>query len=207
MAHADSQLWAKAKGPSMDSDMIGRLAYLGLLLAAVGGYVIVEFRGRMGQALRTAAAWGLIVIGLMAGYGLWADLRTQIVPRQAIVEGGEIRLPRAPDGHYYLTLTINGTKVPFMVDTGASQVVLSLDDARRLGFATQDLLFMGEARTANGIVRTARVTLSYVELGPYRDDRLTAVVNEGDLDISLLGMSYLGRYRIEIAADEMILRR
>ncbi|RGP36090.1 retropepsin-like aspartic protease family protein [Pseudotabrizicola alkalilacus] len=191
----------------MDGDMIARLAYLGLLLAAVGGYIIVEFRGRMGQALRTAAAWGLIVIGLMAGYGLWHDLRPGMLPRQTVVEGGEIRLPRAPDGHYHLTLTINGTPIPFLVDTGATQMVLSLPDARRLGIDPAALAFIGEARTANGIVRTARVSLTDVELGPYRDASVTAVVNEGDLDTSLLGMSYLGRYSIEITGGEMILRR
>ena len=191
----------------MDGDMIARLAYLGLLLAAVGGYLVVEFRGRMGQALRTAAAWGLIVVGLMAGYGLWQDLRTDILPRQAVIEDGEIRLPRANDGHYYLTLAINGTSVPFMVDTGASQVVLSLRDAQRLGIDPSTLAFIGEARTANGIVRTARVALTDVTLGPYRDPRLAAVVNEGDLDTSLLGMSYLGRYSIEITGGQMILRR
>ena len=191
----------------MDGDMIGRLAYLGLLLAAVGGYVIVEFRGRMGQALRTAAAWGLIVIGLMAGYGLWQDLRPNPIPRQSLAEGGEIRLPRATDGHYYLTLTVGGTELPFMVDTGASQVVLSLADARRLGIDPASLAFIGEARTANGTVRTASVTLTDVQLGPYRDASLGAVVNEGAMDISLLGMSYLGRYRIEIDAGQMILRR
>ncbi|MFN4153260.1 MAG: TIGR02281 family clan AA aspartic protease [Paracoccaceae bacterium] len=191
----------------MDGDMIARLAYLGLLLAAVGGYLVVEFRGRMGQALRTAAAWGLIVVGLMAGYGLWQDLRPDLLPRQAVIEGDAIRLPRAPDGHYYLTLTVNGTPVAFMVDTGATQVVLSLADARRLGIDPANLAFIGEARTANGIVRTARVTLPEVELGPHRDARVGAVVNQGDLDTSLLGMSYLGRYSIEITGGEMILRR
>lgn len=191
----------------MDSDMIARLAYLGLLLAAIGGYIIVEFRGRMGQALRTAAAWGLIVIGLMAGYGLWQDLRTDILPRQAVAEGGEIRLPRAADGHYYLTLTIGGTDVPFMVDTGASDMVLSLSDARRLGLDPGGLAFIGQARTANGIVRTARVALTDVTLGPHYDARISAVVNEGELDTSLLGMAYLGRYSVEITGGEMILRR
>ncbi len=191
----------------MDGDILARLGYLGLLLAAVGGWVIVEFRGRFGQALRTAAAWVLIVIGLMAGYGLWQDMRTDILPRQTVVEGGDIRLPRAGDGHYYLSLSVGGTSVPFMVDTGASQVVLTMDDARRVGIDPEGLMFLGEARTANGVVRTARVTLSDVRLGPHHDDRLTAFVNEGDLDISLLGMTYLGRYRIEIADGEMILRR
>ncbi|WP_103333583.1 retropepsin-like aspartic protease family protein [Pseudotabrizicola formosa] len=191
----------------MDGDIIARLAYLGLLLAAVGGYIIVEFRGRMGQALRTAAAWGLIVVGLMAGYGLWQDLRSDILPRQSVVDGGEIRLPRAPDGHYYLTLTIDGVDVPFMVDTGASDMVLSLEDARRLGLDPASLAFIGQARTANGIVRTARVTLTDVTLGPHSDPRISAVVNEGDLDTSLLGMAYLGRYSVEITGGEMILRR
>lgn len=191
----------------MDGDMIARLGYMGLLLVAVGGYVVLEFRGRMGQALRNAAAWGLIIVGLMAGYGLWGDLRRDVLPRQSIEATGEIRLPRAADGHYYLTLDVGGTPINFMADTGASQVVLSLDDARRLGFAPEQLAFIGEARTANGIVRTAQVSLDTVSLGPHRDTRISAVVNEGDLDISLLGMSYLGRYRIEIADGEMILRR
>lgn len=191
----------------MDGDMIARLGYMGLLLVAVGGYVVLEFRGRMGQALRNAAAWGLIIIGLMAGYGLWEDLRRDVLPRQSVEATGEIRLPRAADGHYYLTLDVGGTPVNFMADTGASQVVLSLDDAQRLGIAPENLAFIGEARTANGTVRTAQVSLDDVSLGPHRDARVGAVVNEGDLDISLLGMSYLGRYRIEIADGEMILRR
>ena len=86
-------------------------------------------------------------------------------------------------------------------------MVLSLSDARRLGLDPSSLAFIGQARTANGIVRTARVTLSDVSLGPYRDDRISAVVNEGDLDTSLLGMAYLGRYSVEITGGEMILRR
>ena len=191
----------------MDGETLARLGYLALLLAAVGGWVIVEFRGRMGQALRTAAAWALIFIGVMAGYGLWQDIQTDIAPRQTVMESGEIRVPRAEDGHYYLTLDINGTTVQFMADTGASNVVLNTQDARRLGIDPETLMYLGEARTANGVVRTARVTLPEVALGGYLDQDVKAWVNEGELDISLLGMDYLGRYRIEIDRGEMILRR
>ena len=197
----------KERALLMDGDSLARLGYLALLLAAVGGWVIVEFRERMGQALRTAAAWGLIFIGVMAGYGLWQDIRTDIAPRQTIMETGEIRVPRAEDGHYYLTLQINGTTVQFMADTGASNVVLNAKDARRLGIDPDALMYLGEARTANGTVRTARVTLPEVALGGYVDQSINAWVNEGALDISLLGMDYLGRFRIEIAGGEMILRR
>lgn len=191
----------------MDGETLARLGYLGLLLAALGGWLLVEFRGRIGTALRTAAAWGLIIVGLMAGYGLWQDIRTDLAPRQAVMEGGDIVVPRAADGHYYLTLTINGTPVQFMADTGASNVVLTEADALRLGIDPDTLMYLSQARTANGTVRTARVTLSDVTLGPYGDPSLSAWVNEGELDISLLGMDYLGRYRIEIDRGEMILRR
>jgi aspartyl protease family protein len=191
----------------MDGETLARLGYLALLLAAVGGWVIVEYRGRMGQALRTAMAWGLIFLGVMAGYGLWQDVQTDIAPRQTVMESGEIRVPRAEDGHYYLTLQINGASVQFMADTGASNVVLTTQDARRLGIDPDALMYLGEARTANGTVRTARVTLPEVSLGDYADQNINAWVNEGELDISLLGMDYLGHYRIEIDRGEMILRR
>ena len=191
----------------MDSSDFGRLIYLGLLLAAVGGWVLVEYRGRLGFALRTAMAWGLIFVGVMAGYGLWNDLRLGEVPQQMMAEGGEVVLPRADDGHYYLTLTIDGTPLRFLVDTGATNVVLSQDDARKLGLDPDTLAYLGEADTANGTVRTARVALQNVALGDIVDDRLPAYVNGGPMDGSLLGMAYLGRFRIQIEDDRMILRR
>lgn len=192
----------------MDGDSIARLAYLGLLLAAVGGWVMVEFRGRLGQASRTAAAWGLIFLGVMAAYGLWNDIRgPQARPGQILTSNGHVELPRAADGHYYTTLTINGKEIAFMVDTGASMMVLTKDDASSLGFAPENLMYLGQAYTANGTVRTARVTLDEVTLGGFEDRKVEAWVNEGDMDTSLLGMSYLGNFRIEIAGNKMILSR
>ncbi|VDC30132.1 retropepsin-like aspartic protease family protein [Pseudogemmobacter humi] len=191
----------------MDAELWPRLAYLALLLMAVGGWVMVEYRGRMGQALRTAAAWGLIFTGLMAGYGLWDDIRTDTRPRQMATEGGEMALRRAADGHFYAALDIGGTEVFFMADTGATNMVLSRRDAERLGFAPGDLRFLGEAMTANGVVRTARVTLDEVTFGPFTDHSLPAYVNEGAMDGSLLGMEYLRRFDIRIEGDRMILSR
>lgn len=191
----------------MDGETTGRLFYLVLLLVAVGGYVMVEYRNRMGQALRTFAAWGLIFVGVMAGYGLWTDLKTDIAPRQMISQEGSIEIPRAADGHYYLTLSINGTPVQFMADTGATNMVLAARDARRLGIDPDALVYLGRAQTANGTVATARVTLPVVELGPYRDTDFPAWVNQGEMDKSLLGMDYLSLYRVEIAQNRMMLHR
>ncbi|PLL13421.1 TIGR02281 family clan AA aspartic protease [Tabrizicola sp. TH137] len=191
----------------MDGETTGRLFYLLLLLVAVAGYVMVEYRNRMGQALRNFAAWGLIFVGVMAGYGLWADLKTDLAPQQMVTQDGMIEIPRAADGHYYVTLTINGTPVQFMADTGATNMVLSADDARRLGIDLDALVYIGRAQTANGMVATARVELQQVELGPYREQVFPAWVNQGEMDKSLLGMDYLSLYRVEIAGDRMILRR
>ncbi len=191
----------------MDGDTLGRLTYLVLLLLAVGGWVMVEYRNRMGQALRTAAAWGLIFIGIMAGYGLWDDIRSDITPAQMVSDQGEVILPRAEDGHYYATVEINGTPLRVMADTGATNMVLSQDDARRVGIDPGTLMYLGEAQTANGTVRTARVTLDSVSLGPFQDAPFDAWVTDGEMDGSLLGMDYLGRFRIQIDGDRMVLAR
>jgi aspartyl protease family protein len=191
----------------MDGEIFGRVLYLGLIIVAVGSYLLVEFRGRMGQMMRGLMSWGLIIVGLMAGYGLWQDMGGSFTPRQTIAAQGEITLPRARDGHYYLTLEIAGQPVEFMVDTGASSVVLTREDAQKLGIDPDTLVYLGTAQTANGIVRTARVTLDDVRLGDFTDPTLKAYVNDGDMGGSLLGMDYLGQFHIEIAADRMVLRR
>lgn len=191
----------------MTEEMWTRLIYLSLLLAAVGGWLMVEFRQRLGQTLRLMVAWGLIFLGVIAAVGLWNDVKPDLIPRQSVVEGGAIEVPRAEDGHFYLTLVINGTPVRFVADTGASNMVLTREDAERLGIDPASLVYLGQARTANGTVRTARVSLPQVELGPYVDQDFPAWVNEGEMFGSLLGMDYLQLYRVEIDGDRMILRR
>jgi aspartyl protease family protein len=191
----------------MDGETLARVGYLALILVALGGWVMVEFRQRMGQALRMAMAWGLIFVGMIAGYGLWTDIRQDIMPVQVLDADGAIEVPRAQDGHYYLTLRINDVEMPFMVDTGASGLVLSLPDAERLGIAPDSLRFLGQASTANGIVRTAQVTLPEIELGPFRNENFRAYVTEGEMEGSLLGMDYLGQFRMEFTDGRMILRQ
>ncbi|HOZ34245.1 MAG TPA: TIGR02281 family clan AA aspartic protease [Tabrizicola sp.] len=191
----------------MDGETLARVGYLAIILVALGGWVLVEFRQRMGQALRMAMAWGLIFVGIIAGYGLWSDIRQDILPMQELAADGSVEVPRAEDGHYYLTLTINGTAVPFMVDTGATGMVLAGVDADRLGIDPESLSYLGEASTANGVVRTARVTLPTVELGPFRNQDFRAYVTEGALDQSLLGMDYLGQFRMEFSGGKLILRQ
>lgn len=187
----------------------GNLIYLGLLLAMVLSWFVAQNRRSIGKLAQQALAWGLIFVGVIAAIGVWDDIRQTIVPTQSVLtETGQIEVPRARDGHYYLTLVINDEPVDFLVDTGASQVVLSHSDAERLGLVTPDLAYTGRAMTANGEVRTAPVRLDSVELGPVLDRNVRAWVNEGEMDKSLLGMSYLQRWnRIEITGNALVLSR
>lgn len=191
----------------MNDDGYARLIYLGILLAAIVGWGLAEYRGRLGQALRVWLAWGMIFIGLMAGYGLWNDVKNSSSVRQTIGDTGELIVPRSRDGHYYLTLTINGADVRFVVDTGATNMVLSPHDAETVGLLRENLNFMHQAETANGTVDIARTRLDSVVLGPFADRDVTAWVNGAAMEGSLLGMDYLGMFEIQIAGDRMVLRR
>ena len=193
----------------MDAIDTGHLIYLVVLGGAVVFWFVAANRRNLGQVMQQALAWGLIFVGVIAAVGLWDDIRSTVRPAQSVfAEAGRIELPRAPDGHYYLDAQVNGAALRFVVDTGATDIVLSQRDAEAAGFDLDTLAFVGSANTANGIVRTAPVWLDSFEIGPLRDTGLRAVVNEGVLDESLLGMSYLQRFgRVEIADGKLILTR
>ncbi|WP_370401613.1 retropepsin-like aspartic protease family protein [Sulfitobacter sp. JB4-11] len=194
----------------MDEIETGRLIYLIALLAMVVGWFWVQARGDgWNKTLQHAAVWGMIFVGGAAAVGLWQDIsRDTGSPQMVMADGDQIVVPRARDGHYYLTLEINDTPIRFVVDTGATDMVLTQADATRVGLDPESLNYLGRANTANGEVRTAFVRLDEVVLGGVQDQNVPAVVNEGQMAGSLLGMGYLQRWgRIEIAGGELILTR
>ena len=184
------------------------LIYLTILGAAIIGWFIAENRQGLGKIARMLIAWVLIFVGVVGAYGLWEDIESELLPRQAVVaDGTAISIPRSFDGHFHLTLQINDVPVDFLVDTGATDIVLSLEDATRIGLDPENLAFIGRARTANGDVRTAFVNLDNIVLGPFSHRGIPASVNEGEMPGSLLGMRYLSLFdRIEISGDQMTLR-
>lgn len=191
----------------MDFNDLPRLVYLVLLLAVVGGYFLIESRGQIGRRAQQAAIWGLIFLGAVAAAGLWGDVRRAALPGEALVRGDALEVRAAADGHYYLTAEVNRAKVLFVVDTGASDIVLTLRDAGRAGLDPEGLAYFGTAMTANGRVATAPVTLDRFAVGGVEEHGVPAVVNGGDLDTSLLGMSWLGRHEATFSRDRLVIRR
>lgn len=187
----------------------GNLIYLVILGSALVTLFFVHNRQSMGRSLQQIMAWVLIFVGVIALVGLWDDIQTTLRPQLGSFNAdGSVHVPRSTDGHFYLTLKLNDAPVTFMVDTGASQIVLTKNDAKRAGIDMDGLAYIGRAMTANGEVRTAPVRLDTVALGTITDTNLPAQVNEGQMGQSLLGMTYLQRWqKIEISRDGLILTR
>jgi aspartyl protease family protein len=186
-----------------------RLFYLVVLGTAIAGSYLVSNRKNLGKTLQQAMIWGLIFLGVIAGVGLWDDIRSSVQPSFASVIGdNQIKLRRAADGHYYVNTLVNGTTLRFMVDTGATDIVLTQSDARAAGLDPDTLTYLGTASTANGEVRTAPIRLDSLSIGPISDTGLRAVVNRGEMEQSLLGMSYLQRFSsVEFSGGFLVLTR
>ena len=119
----------------------------------------------------------------------------------------EIRVPADGRGHFFLRATVHGASIPFLVDTGASAIVLSPEDARRIGFRLADLAFDQRFMTANGEVPGAAVTLREIRIGQLQVFDVPATVHGAPLPISLLGTSFLRRLEgYEVFDDRLILR-
>ena len=143
----------------------------------------------LGVALTLSCATAL-ALRQLDGAGL-AQAAATALPVRA--EGVPAQVLRGDDGHYWAEARIDGHAVRLLVDTGASVVALTREDARRLGVDPANAAFTGEVRTASGVVRAAPVRLSAVTVAGARVADVEALVVEDGLTQSLLGMSYLGR--------------
>ena len=129
------------------------------------------------------------------------------IPVSAPSDAGAASVAKAVDGHFWAEGEVNGQRVRFLVDTGATAVALTADDARRLGFDPRQLDYGMTVATANGQARAAQIKLASVAVAGARVTDVDALVIEKGLPASLLGMTYLGRLsRFEATPTALILR-
>lgn len=108
--------------------------------------------------------------------------------------GRTVELSARSGGHYFVEAEINGRPVAVMVDTGATMVALTYDDARRAGLSPRASDFTHRVSTANGTAKVAPVMLDRIQIGGILvRDVQAAVLEEGKLQTTLLGMSFLGK--------------
>lgn len=191
--------------------------YLLLLVFVILG--LASTRRRLSTIMLQLGAWAAIMITLVAGYGyrvelqdiaqrLSARLTAELMPAQGIeTTPGIVRFGRAMDGQFWINAKVDGQVLRFLLDTGASGVVLSLEDAERLGYDPDRLAFTREADTANGTTREAPILLNEITIGSIRFTRVPATVTAGGLRNSLLGMHLLERLSsLEIRKDTLTIR-
>ena len=121
-------------------------------------------------------------------------------------QDGAVELQRSGDGHFYADVQINGTSVRALVDTGASGIALSREDARSAGIGTSIAMPEVVGEGANGAVHGEYVRLDSVALGSKRVEGVSAVVLSSG-GMTLLGQSFLSQFaKVEIEGDRMVLR-
>ena len=192
-----------------------RLVYLVALLAVLGSGAAWRQRPPAGQWLRQALIWLAIGVVLVSVYALRHDalalyhrLQAELLPHRGSVAGGSVSFVARQGGQFVIEAEVDGTSLRFLVDTGASDVVLSPADAERLGFNLAKLKFDRRYATANGSVLGAPVRLGRVTVGPIALEDVRASVNQADMKHSLLGMSFLGRLgRYEVREGVLTLQR
>lgn len=117
---------------------------------------------------------------------------------------GSGAVAKAADGHFWADADVGDQKVRFLVDTGATAVALTPEDAQRLGLKPADLKYGHSVTTAGGSAKAAAVTLASISINGARIENVQALVVSDGLDVSLLGMSYLGRLtRFEATRDTL----
>lgn len=192
-----------------------KLTHSLLLLGLLGASLAARQWFRPREFIRNACIWVALGAALLLAYSFRFDVLRlgdriigELMPYRGQTEAGVIRFPASRGGHFIVEADVDGTPIRFLVDTGATDVVLSPGDARRLGFDLSSLAFTRRYRTANGLVMGAPVSLRQISLGPIIMTNVRASVNQAGMSHSLLGMSFLGRLSgYEVSDQTLTLRK
>ena len=142
-----------------------------------------------------------------AGHAAALTVPQPMAASSAPAAGDAASIAKASDGHYWAEADVNGSRVRFLVDTGASAVALTPADAERLGFEPKRLNYAYKVMTANGEAHAAAVKLASISVAGAQVANVDALVLDKGLDTSLLGMTYLGRLSgYEATKTALILR-
>jgi len=190
------------------------LLYSILILVFLITGIIFRREIKMVQALKYLVWWAVIALIGIILYSYryeFSDFKNRLLgeinPTSARLEGDDqmvINLSR--NGHFYIDAKINGAPIQFMIDTGASDIVINSSEAEKIGINLKELVFDKSYETANGKVFGASVKLKELEISGVKFQNIPASINSVDMGVSLLGMSFLRQFKkYEFYQDRLVL--
>jgi aspartyl protease family protein len=182
----------------------GSRSLIGEALSWVVGLALCAVALIYHQELR-AFVWGQAGLPSPAEFAerLAGGDRTE--PRRT-ARAGSVELRMTSDGHFHAEAEVNGRSIDVLVDTGASMVALTWEDAERAGIYVKDSDFTHRAQTANGSSRIAPVVIDRISIGDITVRNVKgAVAERGRLFKTLLGMSFLGRTSWSMKSGVLVL--
>jgi aspartyl protease family protein len=199
---------------SLSVDDFGSLAYKLAILVFLGAAVLTMFRERFTQTITAALLWVVVGLVLVIGYSYRFELgnvadrvMAELIPGHVISHGRTVEVARTNSGDFDISARVNGVHVAMVLDTGASSVVLTQQDAKAIGLPLEVLNYTVSIDTANGRTRAAQVTLDRLAVGGLEERSVEAlIVQPGQLRTSLLGMSFLNRLQSwQVSGDRLIM--
>ncbi len=202
--------------PSGDSPFSdpNQIQLLGFLALASSGLLFVR-QVNMSRTIRNVLIWvavgGVVIIGFSYQHeleDLGLRLRSNLVPGYPVSTGPhEMVLSEDEGGSYHVYGTVNGQQVRFLIDTGASDIVLTPADARRLGVDFSKLIFDHVYESANGIGHGATTEVGDLSVGDIHFANVQVAINGAEMSSSLLGMAFLKRLKsYSFSGGKLILR-
>ena len=191
---------------NFDYNTIGSLIFQLLLLAIL----ILTFFIRSGTArskkFQSIIIWLFIIFVGTIVYNNKSLLNNYIPYLANMSQDGKIQIQKSLDDHFYLMAKVNGKKVLFLIDTGATTTTLTEKDARRIGLDVNDLKYNQIIQTANGTTFSADAKIESFEIDNFQMNDLWVLVNKNLSGNSLLGMNFLKNLKgYEVFDDKMIL--
>jgi aspartyl protease family protein len=195
------------------------------IVTVLGASVVMMVRHYLPQSVQAPLFWTLVGIGLAttydhrsqlrdAGGRMVSDLReagervlVDLIPGRPVQIGRSVEIARGRGGDFQVATRVNGAPVHMVLDTGASAVVLTQDDAKAAGLPLPMLHYTVEIETANGRARAAEVSLTQVSVDSITEREVPALIAQpGQLKESLLGMSFLNRLEsYEMRGDKLLM--
>ena len=201
---------------SSDEDSTLEIVRLVGVLALVSSGLILTRQIKFGEVFRNLSIWSGLAAIILVGYSFRTELEQvyyrvvgELVPGHAIaLSDDELVITVSEDGHFYVNGRANRERIRFMVDTGASRVTLSPQDASRIGIDLGQLQFVQRFQTANGIGLGSPYRLDSISIGSFEFADMDVSINGAEMSTSLLGMSVLERLAsFEFRDGKLYLRR